>query len=151
MRCAKEGVRLVDVPPPRSTPHYLTDAPYKKTIYSADLTAAVRVNSIPRFPSPLGLRFKFLSSIARLVSSQAALLTTSQHSSPSLHSTSEAESSNQPTSTGTPPLHLNNIGRTNGPSGERKNSAADPVDTERLMFSLVFILWPAVLGVTLAL
>jgi hypothetical protein len=151
MRCADEGVRLIEVPPPRSTPHYLTDAPYKKTIYSAGFTTAVRVNSISHSPSPLGLKFKFLSSITGLVSSQAALLTTSQHSSPSLHSASEAESSNQPTSTGTPPLRPNNIGRTNGPSGERKNSAADSVNTERLMFRLVFILWPAVLGVTLAL
>jgi hypothetical protein len=144
-------VRLIEAPPPCSTPHYLTDAPYKKTIYSAGFTIAVRGNSIPHSLSPLGLEFKFLSSTTGLVSSQAALLTTSQHSSLSLPSASEADSSNKPTSAGTPPLHLNNIRRTNGPSGRRKNSAADPVDTERLKFRLVFILWPAVLGVTLAL
>ncbi|OJA17990.1 hypothetical protein AZE42_09617 [Rhizopogon vesiculosus] len=118
------------------TLRYLTDTPYNMTIYSADFTFVVRGDSIPNLPSPLG---SFPSSTDGLVSSQAGLATVS-----------EAENSG-PTSIVIPPLLPSSVGGFNQPSGKSKNSAAGRLDTEKLKFRLVFILWPAVLGITLAL
>jgi hypothetical protein len=127
------------------------------TIYSADFTIVVRGDSIPDFRSPLG-SFSNSSSTTGLVSTYAGLATASQPSSPPPSpplpsvSVSEAESP-EPTSIAIPPLHPSDVGNTTQPSpaGKNKNSAPGGLDTEKLKFRLVFILWPAVLGITLAL
>jgi len=126
------------------------------TIYSADFTIVVRGDSIPDFRSPLG-PFSNSSSTTGLVSTYAGLATTASQpsSSPLLPpsvSVSEAESS-EPTSIAIPPPHPSDAGNTTQPSpaGKNKNSAPGGLDTEKLKFRLVFILWPAVLGITLAL
>ena len=122
---------------------YLTDAPYNMTVYSADFAIVARGDAVPSLPLPLG---SFPNSTTGLASIQTA--STSQLPSPS--SASDPESSTS-ASVVISPFTPNVVGNTSQPSGRRKNSAGGRVDTERLKFRLVFILWPAMLGVALAL
>lgn len=158
--------RLIEVSfvPLCSTLRYLTDAPYNMTIYSADFIIVVRGDSIPGFRSPLG-PFSNSSATTGLVSSSTyvGLATASQPSSPPLPppppsvsvSVSESESSEPTTSIVIPPPRPSDVGNTTvqpSPAGKKnKNSAPGRLDTEKLKFRLVFILWPAALGITLAL
>jgi hypothetical protein len=56
-----------------------------------------------------------------------------------------------PTSNTVPPLRPGDVGNINQPSGNSRNGAAGRIDIEKLKFRVVFILWPALLGVTMAL
>ncbi|KAG1732847.1 uncharacterized protein EDB91DRAFT_1348938 [Suillus paluster] len=125
---------------------YITDTPYNTTIYSADFTIVVPGDS-------------FLSSQGSISTSTSGNLffqaTTSQplSLSPSSSTSSVVSGGSMPSSTSIviPPLRPGDIGNIDQPSGNSKSSAAGRIDIEKLKFRVVFILWPALLGVTMAL
>ncbi|KAG1780014.1 hypothetical protein EV702DRAFT_1024308 [Suillus placidus] len=107
------------------TLRYITNAPYEMIVYSADFTIVVQGDSLP-------------------TNASAATNTP-------LPFSSAGTSSSSPTSVVIPPLRPGDVGNIDQPSGNSRSGAAGRIDIEKLKFRVVFILWPALLGVTMAL
>ncbi|KAG1745631.1 hypothetical protein EDB19DRAFT_1632197 [Suillus lakei] len=116
-----------------STLRYITNTPYYMIIYSSDFTIVVQGDSLPTNASSLA------SSTSANLFFQATNLP-----SPSAPSSSSS-------GIVMPPLRPGDVGNINQPSGNSRSSAAGRIDIEKLKFRVVFILWPALLGVTMAL
>ncbi|KAG2065642.1 hypothetical protein BDR04DRAFT_1172901 [Suillus decipiens] len=127
------------------TLRYVTNVPYDMIIYSADFAIVVRGDSLPAGTN---------------INTNTNTNTTGSASSPARSTTSTqnlffqatnlpSSSTPSPTSIVMPPLRPDDIGNVNRPS--RSAGSAGRIDIEKLKFRVVFILWPALLGVTMAL
>ncbi|KAG2125691.1 hypothetical protein DEU56DRAFT_961501 [Suillus clintonianus] len=130
------------------TLRYITNTPYDMIIYSADFTIVIQGDSLPTSTSAsssLGVTSSSTST------SQNLFFQATSASSPSAPSSSGSET---PTPSATnivmPPLRPGDVGNINQPAGNSRNSGGR-IDIEKLKFRVVFILWPALLGVTMAL
>ncbi|KAG1786916.1 uncharacterized protein HD556DRAFT_1247500 [Suillus plorans] len=122
------------------TLRYLTSIPYDMVIYSADFGIVVQGDSLP---TPTNASASSRSTSQNLFFQ--ATHTPSLSLAPSESGTSASTST--PGSV-IPPLRPGDVGTIDQPS---RNSAAGRIDIEKLKFRVVFILWPALLGVTMAL
>ncbi|KAG0702625.1 hypothetical protein DFH29DRAFT_490849 [Suillus ampliporus] len=128
------------------TLRYITGTPYNTTIYSADFSIVVPGDSLPSGSS------KGSGSSSGSTSGDLFFQATSYGPLPSsAESGGSSSPSPSPTSIVIPPLRPGDVGNINQPSGNSRNSAGGRIDIEKLKFRLVFILWPALLGVTMAL
>lgn len=124
--------------PPLSTLRYLTSIPYDMVIYSADFGIVVQGDSLP---TPTN------ASASSRSTSQNLFFQATRTPSLSLAPSDSGTSTSTPGSV-IPPLRPGDVGTIDQPS---RNSAAGRIDIEKLKFRVVFILWPALLGVTMAL
>ncbi|KAG2753737.1 hypothetical protein P692DRAFT_20721588 [Suillus brevipes Sb2] len=124
------------------TLRYITNTPYNMIIYSAD--------------------FKIMPVTGDTLSTNASSVTSSTSenlffqatTTPSLSApapSGSGPSTQSPTNNAVPPLRPGDVGNINQPSSNSRNGAAGRIDIEKLKFRVVFILWPALLGVTMAL
>ncbi|KAG2360822.1 hypothetical protein BDR07DRAFT_1608322 [Suillus spraguei] len=118
------------------TLRYVTHIPYDMIIYSADFAIVARGDSLPAGTNTNATRGSSSTTSTQNLFFQA---TNSLMSS----------STPSPTSIVMPPLRPDDIGNVNQPS--RSAGSAGRIDIEKLKFRVVFILWPALLGVTMAL
>ncbi|KAG2125693.1 hypothetical protein DEU56DRAFT_824592 [Suillus clintonianus] len=127
------------------TLRYITNTPYDMIIYSADFTIVVKGGSFPTSASSLAVTSSSTSENLFFQATSAA--------SPSAPSSSESGSETPMPSARNivmPPLRPGDVSNVNQPSGNSRNSGGR-IDIEKLKFRVVFILWPALLGVTMAL
>ncbi|KAH7925236.1 hypothetical protein BV22DRAFT_1195311 [Leucogyrophana mollusca] len=104
---------------------FLTDTPYNLTIYTADFTVTTGSNQTDSSES-------------------------SQSTSPSLSGSSTSSSSkSSPPAYTAPPLRPGDVGFQ--PGSQQSKNAGRHIDIEKVKFRLVFILWPALIGITMAL
>ncbi|KAG2151568.1 uncharacterized protein EDB93DRAFT_262620 [Suillus bovinus] len=132
------------------TLRYLTNTPYEMVIYSADFRIVAQGDSIP---TPTNANASAGASSAVGSTSGNLFFQATRTLSPSVSPSSSLSGSESGTSTSTPstvmpPLRPGDVGSIDQPS---RNSAAGRIDIEKLKFRVVFILWPALLGVTMAL
>ncbi|KAG1853291.1 hypothetical protein C8R48DRAFT_723493 [Suillus tomentosus] len=120
------------------TLRYLTSIPYDMVIYSADFGIVVQGDSLP---TPTN------ASASSRSTSQNLFFQATHTPSLSLAPSDSGTSTPTPGSV-IPPLRPGDVGTIDQPS---RNSAAGRIDIEKLKFRVVFILWPALLGVTMAL
>lgn len=107
-------------------------------IYSADFGIVVQGDSLP---APTNASASLRST------SQNLFFQATRTPSLSLAPSDSGTSTSTPGSV-IPPLRPGDVGTIDQPS---RNSAAGRIDIEKLKFRVVFILWPALLGVTMAL
>ncbi|KAG1833634.1 hypothetical protein DFJ58DRAFT_918068 [Suillus subalutaceus] len=122
------------------TLRYITNTPYDMIIYSADFRIVVQGDSLPTVTNANA------SSVANSTTTSENLF---------FQATNTPSSSSGPTPSPTniaiPPLRPGDVGNIDQPSRSSSSSAAGRIDIEKLKFRVVFILWPALLGVTMAL
>ncbi|KAG1730719.1 hypothetical protein EDD22DRAFT_973951 [Suillus occidentalis] len=126
------------------TLRYITNTPYNMIIYSADF----KIIPIPGDTLP--------TNASSLTSSSSENLFFQATNTPSLSAPAPTPSGSgtptpSPTNNAVPPLRPGDVGNINQPSSNSRNAAAGRIDIEKLKFRVVFILWPALLGVTMAL
>jgi hypothetical protein len=124
-----------------STLRYITNTPYDMIIYSADFKIVVQGDSLPTKTNVN----------ASSVATSSATTSTSQNLFFQASNTPSSESTPTPTNIVIPPLRPGDVGNIDQPSKSRLGNAAGRIDIEKLKFRVVFILWPALLGVTMAL
>ncbi|KAG2131521.1 hypothetical protein BD769DRAFT_1775071 [Suillus cothurnatus] len=147
-RNVSTGARSCQLDIPRSlvsdgsnfTLRYITNTPYDMIIYSADFKIVVQGDSLPT---------KTNMNASSMASSMAS--STSQNLFFQATNTPSSESTPTPTNIVIPPLRPGDVGNIDQPSKSRLGNAAGRIDIEKLKFRVVFILWPALLGVTMAL
>ncbi|KAG2346463.1 hypothetical protein BDR05DRAFT_855055, partial [Suillus weaverae] len=118
------------------TLRYITHAPYEMIVYSADFTIVVQGDSLPTNAS----------AVASSTSTSENLFFQATNTP----LPSAGTSTPSPTSVVIPPLRPGDVGNIDQPSGNSRSGAAGRIDIEKLKFRVVFILWPALLGVTMA-
>ncbi|KAG2095137.1 uncharacterized protein F5147DRAFT_584744 [Suillus discolor] len=123
------------------TLRYLTSIPYDMVIYSADFKIVVQGDSLPTLTNASASARSTSQNLFFQATHTPSLLT------PSL-APSESGTSTPTPGNVIPPLRPGDVGNIDQPS---RNSAAGRIDIEKLKFRVVFIFWPALLGVTMAL
>ncbi|KAG2031112.1 hypothetical protein BDR03DRAFT_973419 [Suillus americanus] len=126
------------------TLRYITNTPYDMIIYSADFRIVAQGDSL-RLPNVTNANASAsASSVANSTTTTSQNLFFQATNTPS----SSSSSTPSPTSVVIPPLRPGDVGNIDQPA---RSSAAGRIDIEKLKFRVVFILWPALLGVTMAL
>ncbi|KAG1874816.1 hypothetical protein F4604DRAFT_1955217 [Suillus subluteus] len=123
------------------TLRYITNTPYDMIIYSADFRIVVQGDSLPTVTNTSA------SSVANSTTTTSENLFFQATNTPS----SSSGPTPSPTNIAIPPLRPGDVGNIDQPSRSSSSSAAGRIDIEKLKFRVVFILWPALLGVTMAL
>ncbi|KAG1813667.1 uncharacterized protein BJ212DRAFT_1588642 [Suillus subaureus] len=143
MSCQLDIPRSVVYDGSNFTLRYITNTPYDMIIYSADFRIAVQGDSLP---TATHLNASSVTSSSSTTSENLFFQATTTPSS-----SSGSTPSPSLTNLAIPPLRPGDVGNIDQPSRSRLGNAAGRIDIEKLKFRVVFILWPALLGVTMAL